>query len=99
MNGAILEYMGVTHCATKSCGLTEGIAQSILTSALDGGEWLASRPGPLHPKKHPPVTHWLRGWVGPAVGADSVEKNLRLREIETRPSVAIPPDPCHRNSN
>jgi hypothetical protein len=35
---------------------TGGIAPSFLTSALDGGEWSASRPSPFTPGKRSPVT-------------------------------------------
>jgi hypothetical protein len=48
---------------------------SFLTSALDGGEWSASRPGrTLPPGKGPPVpigTHWIGGWVGRRAGPDA----------------------------
>jgi hypothetical protein len=46
---------------------------SFLTSALDGGEWSASRPGRAsHPRKGPPVpTHCTGGWVGPRAGPDA----------------------------
>jgi hypothetical protein len=44
---------------------------SYWTSALDGGEWSASRPGrALPPGKGPPV-HWIGGWVGPRAGLDA----------------------------
>jgi hypothetical protein len=36
-----------------------------LTSALDGGEWSASRPGRFTPRERNPGTHWIGGWVGP----------------------------------
>jgi hypothetical protein len=41
-----------------------------LTSALDGGEWSASRPGRFTPKEGDPGTHWTEGWV------DSVSRNM-----------------------
>jgi hypothetical protein len=45
---------------------------SFSTSALDGGEWLASRPGRALPQgKRPPGTHWTGGWVGPRAGLDA----------------------------
>jgi hypothetical protein len=45
---------------------------SFLTSVLDGGEWLASRPGrALPPRKEPPGTHWTGGCVGPRAGLDT----------------------------
>jgi len=42
-----------------------GIALLIFTSALDGGEWSASRPVRCIPRDRAPVTHWIGGWVGP----------------------------------
>jgi hypothetical protein len=36
-----------------------------LTSALDGCEWSASRPGRFTPRERDPGTHWIGGWVGP----------------------------------
>jgi hypothetical protein len=36
-----------------------------MTSALDGGEWSASRPGRFTLKERAPGTHWIGGWVGP----------------------------------
>jgi hypothetical protein len=32
-----------------------------LTSAIDGGEWSASRPGRSTPKEISPGTHWIGG--------------------------------------
>jgi hypothetical protein len=34
------------------------------TSALDGGEWSASRPGRFTSRERAPGTHWIGGWVG-----------------------------------
>jgi hypothetical protein len=45
-----------------------------LTSALDGGEWSASRPGRFPPRDRAPGTHWIGGWVGPRAGLDAVSK-------------------------
>jgi hypothetical protein len=45
-----------------------------LTSALDGGEWLASRPGRFTPRERTPGTHWTGGWVGPRAVLDAVVK-------------------------
>jgi hypothetical protein len=36
-----------------------------LTSALVGGEWLASRSDRFTPGERVPDTHWIRGWVAP----------------------------------
>jgi hypothetical protein len=59
-----------------------GIAPPFLTSALDGGECLALRPG-----RFTPGTHWIGGWVGPITGLDDVEKIkfLTLPGLELRP--------------
>jgi hypothetical protein len=38
---------------------------SFSTSALDGDEWSASRPGHALPRGKDPGTHWTGGWVGP----------------------------------
>jgi hypothetical protein len=45
-----------------------------LTSALDGGEWLASLPGRFTPRERAPGTHWIGGWVGPRAVLDAVVK-------------------------
>jgi hypothetical protein len=45
-----------------------------LTSALDVGEWSASRPGRLAPRERAPGTHWIGGWVGPRAVLDAVVK-------------------------
>jgi hypothetical protein len=44
-----------------------------LTSALDGGEWSASRPCRFTPRERAPPTHWIGGWVGPR--AEKQEQN------------------------
>jgi hypothetical protein len=45
---------------------------SFLTSALDGGEWSASPPGPrFTPGERTPGTHWTGGWVGPRAVLDT----------------------------
>jgi hypothetical protein len=36
-----------------------------MTSALDGGEWSASRPGRFTPREKAPGTQWTGGCVGP----------------------------------
>jgi hypothetical protein len=45
---------------------------SFIISALDGGEWSASRPGrALTPGKWTPSTHCTGSWVGPRTGLDT----------------------------
>jgi hypothetical protein len=61
---------------------------SFTTSALDGGEWLASRPGrALPPGERTPGTHCTGGWVGPRVGLETEVRGkspLPLAGIEPR---------------
>jgi hypothetical protein len=45
-----------------------------LTSALDGGEWSASRPGRFTPKERASGTHWIGGWMGPRAVLDAMVK-------------------------
>jgi hypothetical protein len=42
------------------------------TSALDGGECSASRPGRFTRRERASSTHWIGGWVGPRTGLDAV---------------------------
>jgi hypothetical protein len=54
------------------------IAPPFLTLALDGGEWSASHPVPLHtPGERAAGIHWIGSWVGAKVGLDAVSKLLR----------------------
>jgi hypothetical protein len=47
-----------------------------LTSALDGGEWSASRPGRFTPRERAPGTYWVGvGGVGLRAGLDAVTKS------------------------
>jgi hypothetical protein len=58
-----------------------------LTSALNGGEWSASRPGRFAARERAPVTHWIGGWVGPrAVLKAVMKRNIPSprRESNTR---------------
>jgi hypothetical protein len=51
-----------------------GVAPHSVTSALDGGEWSASRPARFTPKERAPGTHWIGGWVGRRAVLDAVVK-------------------------
>jgi hypothetical protein len=62
-----------------------GIAPPFFTSALDGGEWLASRVCRFTPEERAPGTHWIGGCVGPRVGLDAVEKRKILHCRESNP--------------
>jgi hypothetical protein len=51
-----------------------------LTTALDGGEWSASRPGRFTPRVRAPGIHWIGGLVGPRAGLDAVEKKKKKKK-------------------
>jgi hypothetical protein len=55
------------------------------TSALDGGEWSASRPGRFTPRERDPGTHWIGGWVGPRAVLDAVVKKIPSPRREPNP--------------
>jgi hypothetical protein len=53
---------------------------SLSISALDGGEWSASRPGrAFTPGERTPGTHWTGDWVGPRAGLDTQARGKILR--------------------
>jgi hypothetical protein len=58
----------------------------VLTSALVGGEWSASRPCRFTPGERAPGTHWIGGWVDPRAGLDDFVKRkfLTLPGLELR---------------
>jgi hypothetical protein len=61
-----------------------------LTSALDGGEWSASRLGRFTSRDRVPGTHSTGGWVGPRASLDAVAKrkiSSRCRESNPDPYV------------
>jgi hypothetical protein len=47
-----------------------------LTSALDGGEWSASRPGRFTPRERAPGTQWIGDWVDPRAVLDAAVKRI-----------------------
>jgi hypothetical protein len=60
------------------------------TSALDGGGWLASRPGRFTPQGKSFGTHWIGGWVGPRVILDAmVKKKIPSARRESSPRTPI----------
>jgi hypothetical protein len=50
-----------------------GIAPPLLISAIDGGEWSASRPGCFTTGERAFGNHWVGGFVGPKADLDVVE--------------------------
>jgi hypothetical protein len=58
-----------------------------MTSALDGGEWLAPLPGRFIPGERVLGTHWIGGWVGPRPYLDDEGKRetLSLAGLEVQP--------------
>jgi hypothetical protein len=67
-------------CSTPwTCKGSRGIAPAILTSAVNGGEGLVSRPGPFIP-----FIPRIVQWISPRTVLDGDQKNL-LTGIEHRP--------------
>jgi hypothetical protein len=61
-----------------------------LTSALDGGEWSASRPGRFTPWERAPGTHWIGVWVVPRAILDAVAKRkIPSHRRESNPKTPI----------
>jgi hypothetical protein len=53
---------------------SEGIAPPFLTSAVYGGEWLASLTSRIILGEGAPGTNWIGGWLGRRAGMDALEK-------------------------
>jgi hypothetical protein len=53
-------------------------APPFLLSALDRGEWCASRPCRFTPREIARNNHWIRGWVRPTVGLDTMMREISL---------------------
>jgi hypothetical protein len=64
-------------CLAKTCGGVNIQIKISLTSALDGGEWSASRPCRFTAGERAPVTHWV-GLVGRITGLNDVEEGTFL---------------------
>jgi hypothetical protein len=76
---AMKAYWGWRYSSTHS-----------LISALDGGEWSASRPGRFIPTERVPGTPWLGGWVGPRAVLDAVVKRkIPIPRRESNPRTPI----------
>jgi hypothetical protein len=57
--------------ATRHGGAWRYSSYAFLTSALDGGEWSASRPDRALPRRKTAGTHCTGGWVGLRAGLDT----------------------------
>jgi hypothetical protein len=67
-----------------------GDIDPILTSALDGGEWSASRPSCFTPREITPGTHWIGGWMGTRAVLDAVVKiKIPIPRRESKPRTPI----------
>jgi hypothetical protein len=63
---------------------------AFLTSAVDGSEWSASRPGRFTLRERTPDTHWIGGYVGPRAGLDAVvRRKIPSPYRNSNPSVNI----------
>jgi hypothetical protein len=61
-----------------------------LTSALDGGEWSASRPSHFTARERALCTDWIGGWVGPRTVLDAVVKRkIPSPRRESKPRTPI----------
>jgi hypothetical protein len=60
------------HSIEAHLGESRYSTYSLLTLAVDGGEWSSSRPGRALPLgERAPGTHCIGGWVGPRSGLDA----------------------------
>jgi hypothetical protein len=66
------------------------------TSAIDGGEWSASRPYRVTPWERASGKDWIGGWVSPRTRLDTVERANRLLSFEYL--LSIWHDRQHRNT-
>jgi hypothetical protein len=60
-----------------------------LNSALEEGEWWASRPGRFTPKERIPCTQWIGGWMGPRAVLDAVKRKISSPRRESNPRTPI----------
>jgi hypothetical protein len=54
-------------------GVEVRIAPPFLTSALDGGEWSASRPYRFNQEDRTTGPHWIEACAGPRAGLDAMK--------------------------
>jgi hypothetical protein len=54
-------------------------SSTILNSALDKGEWSATRPGLFTPGETALGSHYIAGWVDPKSGLDAMEISIESK--------------------
>jgi hypothetical protein len=69
-----------------------GITPQFLTSALDEGEWLVSRPGRFTSGETAPGTHWIGSWVVPQTLWTLWKREKTLSLAENRTPIPGHPD-------
>jgi hypothetical protein len=74
----------------RSTGGVEVELHDFLTSALDGGDLSASRPGRFTPEERAPGTQWTAGWVGPRAVLDAVAKRKKTASAGNRTPISQP---------
>ena len=60
----------------------EVLLYSLLSSALKGGKWSASRAHRFNSKERATFTHCVRGWVVPTAGLQIFEKGFEPRIVQ-----------------
>jgi len=75
---------------TKTYGGVEVWLHAFLTSALDLGEWSASRHCRFTPRERTRGTDWIGGWVGPRVGLAAAANGIISVPAGNRTSVVQP---------
>jgi hypothetical protein len=83
----------IWHGAVKMYEGSEGQLPSFLNSALDGGEWSASRPGPFTSGESASGTYLTGEWVGSRAGLDALEKREIFAPARNR-TPAVHPVAC-----
>jgi hypothetical protein len=77
----------MTRHAMKMCAEVEAQLHAYLTSLLDGGVWLASRPSRFTPGERIPDTKWIGFWMVPRARSEGCGEKaniLPLTWIESR---------------
>jgi hypothetical protein len=77
------------HHAMKAHWGSGIIAHAFFTSALDGDEWPASRPGRLTPREGASGTHWIGVWVGLRAVLDAVNGKIPNPRRDSNPRTPI----------